>query len=90
MTRASRQSISVWAESARGFCSTHDIFALDIGTQNTLLCEPSTLLIENIRKQIKQSIWWVMIITKQTIYMQIVCNGAAELDGDPSEGPDPE
>ena len=35
----------------------------------------STLLIENIRKQIKQSIWWVMIITKQTIYMQIVCNG---------------
>ena len=31
-----------------------------------------------------------MIITKQTIYMQIVCNGAAELDGDPSEGPDQE
>ena len=45
-----------------------------------------TLLIENIRKQIKQSIWWVMIIRKRTIYMQIVCNGLsqrAELDNDP-------
>ena len=43
--------------------------------------EPSgrrTLLIENIRKQIKQSIWWVMIIRKQTIYMQIVCNGLSQ------------
>ena len=30
-----------------------------------------------------------MIITQQTIYMQIVCNGATELDRDPSEGPGP-
>lgn len=44
----------------------------------------STLLIENIRKQIKQSIWWVMIITKQTIYMQIVCNGPELMDNDSS------
>ena len=30
-----------------------------------------------------------MIITEQTIYMQMLCNGATELDRDPSEGPGP-